>query len=139
MKKVTCILLTVMTVLTFIIPINSSAVSFSNSKSYSNVIVMGDRWNLISGGKRAYTSRKYFGVKLSKLTSLDYSKDYTYMKARIVNENGVILSTTQTLAKSSTAIYQFDLLVMTNDTVYLSAKGNKKNLDARATGVFYAN
>lgn len=122
-----------------IFPIHSSAVSFGNAKYFSDKIVPGNMWILISSAHRQYTSRDYFGVKLTKLTSIDKTSDYTYMKAKIVNENDVALTSTQTIAKSSTAIYQFDLLVTTNDDVYLSAKGNKPTLDARVDGVFYAN
>lgn len=139
MKKMTCLLLTILTIITMIVPINSFAVSFSNAKSYTDAIVMGDRWGLIAGAQRAYTSREYFGVKLTSLKSMDYSSNYTYMKARVVNENDVVLTATQTIAKSSTAIYQFDLLVTTNDDVYLSVMGNKPTLDARSWGTFYAN
>lgn len=122
-----CILITILTVVTMMAPLNSLAAIYSNPKSFNDAIVMGDRWVLISGAQRAYTSREYFGVTLTGLKSMDYSSNYTYMKARVVNENDVVITDTQTIAKSSTTI------------VYLSVKGNQPTLDARSWGTFYAN
>lgn len=115
------------------------ASDFGNEKSFNDRIIMGDNWILLAGAEREYPDREYLGVRLTNLTSLDGSDSYTYMKARIVNANDVLLTSNQTIAKSNTAIYQFDLLVSTSDNVYLSAKGNQPTLDARATGIFYGN
>ena len=137
-KRIISSLLASVMAVSMIVPMNASAYTYSNYKTFNDKIVVGNDWTLIAG-KNHITSRTYYGVTLSGLTSLDGNSNYTYLRTKIVNGNEMALTDEQVIQRNANATYRYDMKVTTSDTPYLSAKGNNPNLDARATGKFYAN